>query len=233
VPRQCEITHAINVGESELVTSKSIEVKNVIHDVDIFDTEKKATKLDREDNNNHSNECNKEPSNVSELMKRNLLKELAAQNKRICDIENRRKKRDKLMLEIKTKNMEIATAKRSKKHLMEISKKIHSEDLSFVEKKDKLNEEMFFYNQSIKEAQSEIQLKNDVLKEIDEKNITERSRFIKIHQNEEGMKYNFGKRKSKFISKDALSKKKLRVTNEGREKQHDIDNASKRKIRRK
>merc|ERR1712034_251811 len=68
-------------------------------------------------------------------------------------------------------------------------------------------------------------------KEIDEKNITERSRFIKIHQNEEGMKYNFGKRKCKFISKDALSKKKLRVTNEGREKQHDIDNASKRKIR--
>jgi hypothetical protein len=124
VPRQCEITHAINVGESELVTSKSIEVKNVIHDVDIFDTEKKATKLDREDNNNHFNECNKEPSNVSELMKRNLLKELDAQNKRICDIENRRKQRDKLMSKIRTKNMEKATAKKSIKHLMEISKKV-------------------------------------------------------------------------------------------------------------
>merc|ERR1711920_1140097 len=119
---------------------------------------------------------------------------------------------------------EIASAKKSKKHLMEISKTIHEEDPSFVEKKDKLNEEMFFYNQSIKEAQSEIQLKNDVLKEIDQKDITEKNRFIKIDRNEEGMKYNFGKRKSKFTSKDALCKKKLRVTNEGREIQHNIDN---------
>ena len=89
---------------------------------------------------------------------------------------------------------------------------------------------MLFYNQSIKEAQSEIKLKNDILKEIDRKNITEK-RFIKIHQNEKGMKYNFGKRKSKFISKDALCKKKLRVANESREKQHNIDNATKRKVR--
>ena len=68
------------------------------------------------------------------------------------------------------------------------------------------------------------------MKEIDRKNITEK-RFIKIHQNEKGMKYNFGKRKSKFISKDALCKKKLRVANESREKQHNIDNATKRKVR--
>ena len=49
------------------------------------------------------------------------------------------------MLKIKTKNLEIATAKKSKKHLTEISKKIRREDLSFVEKKEKLNEEMFFF----------------------------------------------------------------------------------------
>ena len=231
VPGQCVITHAMNDGESELLTFSSIEAKNVLHDIDIFDTEKKATKLDKEDNTNHFNECSEEPTNVSELMKRNLLKELEAQSKRICDIENRRKKRDELMLEIKTKNMEIATAKKSKKHLMEISKKVHCEDLSFVEKKDKLNEKMFFYDQSIKEAQSEIKLKNDALQEIDRKNITEKSRYIKMHQNKEGMNYNFGKRKSKFTSKGALCKKKLRVTNEGREKQHEIDNASKRKLR--
>merc|ERR1712059_73052 len=49
--------------------------------------------------------------------------------------------------------------------------------------------------------------------------------------NKEEVNYNFGKRKSKFASKDALFKKKLRVTNEGKEKQHEIDNASKKKIR--
>ena len=43
--------------------------------------------------------------------------------------------------------------------------------------------------------------------------------------------YNFGKRKSKFASKDSLFKKKLIVTNEGKEKQHVIDNLSKKKIR--
>ena len=41
---------------------------------------------------------------------------------------------------------------------------------------------MSFYNLSIKEAQSEIKLKNDVLKEIDRKSITEEYRFIKINK---------------------------------------------------
>ena len=39
------------------------------------------------------------------------------------------------MLEIKTENMEIAIAKKSKKHLMEISKEFHCEDLLFVKKR--------------------------------------------------------------------------------------------------
>ena len=56
--------------------------------------QEKAIKLDREDNTDNFNECNKELSNVSELMKRNLLKELDAQNKRICEIENKKKNRE-------------------------------------------------------------------------------------------------------------------------------------------
>ena len=112
--------------------------------------------------------------------------------------------------------MEITTAKKSKKHFMEISKKVHCEDLSFVEKNDKLKEEMFFYNQSIKVAQSEIKFNNDVWKEIDRENVKEKSRLIKIHQNEEGMKCKFSKRKSKLTSRDPVCKKKLRVTNESR-----------------
>merc|ERR1711925_19202 len=117
------------------------------------------------------------------------------------------------------------------KHLKDISKKVKCDVHSFDEKNEKLNEEMLFYNQSIKDAQNEIKLKSDKLQEIDQRNVTEKSRYIKIHQNGEGMRYNFGKRKSKFTNKDLLCKKKLRATNEGRKRQQDIDNASKKKIR--
>ena len=44
-------------------------------------------------------------------------------------------------------------------------------------------------------------------------------------------KNNFGKRKSKFTNKDVRCKRKLRNTEEGKEKQHMIDNASKKKFR--
>ena len=80
----------MNGDRSELSTSQNDEGKSV-HDIDMFNMEKKVTKLDKEDNTNDFNESNKEPINVSELMKRNLLKELDAQNKRICDIENTKK----------------------------------------------------------------------------------------------------------------------------------------------
>ena len=114
---------------------------------------------------------------------------------------------------------------------MEISKKVHCDVPFFVKKNEKLNEERLFYDQSIKDAQNEIKLKNDKLQEIDQRNVTEKSRFFKIHQNDEGMRYKFGKRKSTFTNKDSLCKKILRATNEGRDKQHDVDNASKKKIR--
>ena len=64
----------------------------------------------------------------------------------------------------------IATAKKSKKHLMEISEKVHCEDLSFVEKWQ-IEWGNVYYNQSTKIAQNDIKLKNDVLKEIGRKNI--------------------------------------------------------------
>ena len=113
IPRQCRRTHTMNGDRSELSTSQNDEGKSV-HDIDMFNMEKKVTKLDKEGNTNDFNESNKEPLNVSELMKRNLLKELDAQNKRICDIENTKKRRDTLMLEINTKKKEIATAKKAK-----------------------------------------------------------------------------------------------------------------------
>ena len=60
---------------------------------------------------------------------------------------------------------------------------------------------------------------------------TKKSVHIRQEGNKEEVNCNFGKRKSKFESKDALRKKKLRVTNEWRDKQHKIDNMSKNKIR--
>ena len=82
--------------------------------------EAKVIKLYREGNTDNFNECNKELSNVSELMKRNLLKELDVQNQRICEIGNNRKQRDALVSEINTKSKEIATAKKAKKYLKDI-----------------------------------------------------------------------------------------------------------------
>ena len=39
---------------------------------------------------------------------------------------------------------------------MEISKNFHCKDLSFLEKNYKLNEKIFFYNQSTKDAKNQI-----------------------------------------------------------------------------
>ena len=47
---------------------------------------------------------------------------------------------------------------------------------------DKLNEEVLFYNQSIRDAQNEIKVKNNALKEMDERNITEISTCLKRRQ---------------------------------------------------
>merc|ERR1712147_449120 len=121
---------------------------------------------------------------------------------------------------------------RAKKSLKAIfATKIHVDDPLFAEKLNKCNEEVLFYNQSIADAQNEIKLRSGALKEIEKRNTTKKSVHVRQEENNEEVNYNFGKRKSKFASKDALIKKKLRVTNEGKEKQHEIDNASKKKIR--
>merc|ERR1712147_426742 len=86
-------------------------------------------------------------------------------------------------------------------------------------------------NQSIADAQNEIKLRSGALKEIEKRNATKKSVYVRQEGNNEEVNYNFGKRISKFASKDALFKKKLRVINEGQKKQHEIDNASKKKIR--
>ena len=75
-----------------------------------------------------------------------------------------------------------------------------------------------FYNQSIADAQNDIKLRSGALKEIEKRNTTTKSVYVRQERNKEEGNYNFSKRKSKFASKDALSKKKLRVTNEGKEK---------------
>ena len=84
------------------------------------------------------------------------------------------------------------------------STKVHIEDPLFASKMDKFNEEVLFYNQSIKDAQNEIKIKNTELKEMNERNLTGKSTYVKRDKNEEQMKYNFVKRKSKFTNKDLL-----------------------------
>merc|ERR1712228_844717 len=93
-----------------------------------------------------------------------------------------------------------------------------------------MGQEVLFYNQSIADAQNEIKLRSDALKEI-EKGMTAKESVYVRQEGNKVVNYNFGKRKSKFASKDALFKKKLRLTNEGKEKQHEIDKLSKTKIR--
>ena len=110
------------------------------------------------------------------------------------------------------------------------STKVHIEDPLFASKMDKFNEEVLFYNQSIKDAQNEIKIKNTELKEMNERNLIGKSTHVKRDKNEVQMKYNFGKRKSKFTNKDVLCKKKMRKTEEGKEKQRMIDNESKKKL---
>merc|ERR1719494_1326831 len=167
-----------------------------------------------------------------EMMKKNLLMELAAQNKRISDLDYKRKERDTLLMEIDIKNKEIVSAKRAKKSLRAIfATKVHVDDPYRLKKLNKCNEEVLFYNQSIADAHNEIKLRSDALKEIEKRNTTKTSLYVRQEGNKEEVHYNFGKRKSRFASKDALFKKKLRVTNEGKEKQHEIDNLSKKKIR--
>merc|ERR1712147_380988 len=232
VPIQLEIPNVIHSGESTLTTCQNKSANNNldINDRDVCTMKNKDIRFDNPGNANDHHK--KDPQNASEMMKKNLIMELAAQNKRISDLDYKRKERDTLLMEINIKNKEIVSAKRAKKSLKAIfATKVHVDDPLFTEKLNKCNEEVLFYNQSIADAQNEIKLRSDALNEIEKRNTTKKSVYVRQEGNKEEVHYNFGKRKSKFASKDALFKKKLRVTNEGKEKQHEIDNSSKKKIR--
>merc|ERR1712083_561993 len=231
VPIQLEIPNVMDSRESTLTTSQNKSANNNVngYDKDVCTMKKKDIRFDNPENANdyHKNE----PQNASEMMKKNLLIELTAQKKRLSNLDYKRKERDTLLMEIDIKNKEIVSAKRAKKSLTAIfATKVHVDDPSFAEKLNKCNEEVLFYNQSIADAQNEIKLKSDALKEIEKGNTTKKSVYVRQEGNKV-VNYNFGKRKSKFASKDALFKKKLRLTNEGKEKQHEIDKLSKKKIR--
>ena len=231
VPIQLEIPNVIHSGESTLTTCQNKSANNNldINDRDVCTMKNKDIRFDNPGNANDHHK--KDPQNASEMMKKNLLMELAAQNKRISDLDYKRKERDTLLMEIDIKNKEIVSAKRAKKSLKAIfATKIHVDDPLFTEKLNKCNEEVLFYNQSIADAQNEIKLRSDALKEIEKGNTTKKSVYVRQEGNKV-VNYNFGKRKSKFASKDALFKKKLRLTNEGKEKQHEIDKLSKKRIR--
>merc|ERR1712147_529150 len=65
------------------------------------------------------------------------------QNKRISDLDYKRKERDTLLMEIDIKNKEIVSAKRAKKSLKAIfATKVHVDAPLFTEKLNKCNEEV-------------------------------------------------------------------------------------------
>ena len=161
--------------ESTLTTSqnKSANINVNSYDKDVCTTKKKDIRFNDPGNANdyHKND----PQTASEMMKKNLLIELAAQKKRISDLDYKRKERDTLLMEIDIKNKEIVSAKRAKKSLKAIfATKIHVDDPLFTEKLNKCNEEVLFYNQSIADAQNEIKLRSDALKEIEKGNTTKK-----------------------------------------------------------
>ena len=109
------------------------------------------------------------------MMKKNLLMELAAQNKKINDVDHKRKERDTLLMEIEIKNKEIVSAKRAKESLKAILEtKVHFDDPLFTEKLNKCKEEVLFYNQSIADEQNEIKLRSGALKDIEKRNTTKK-----------------------------------------------------------
>ena len=63
-----------------------------IVDKDVCTITKKDIRLDNPENDNDYHK--KDPQNTSEMMKKNLLMELAAQDKRISDVDHKRKERD-------------------------------------------------------------------------------------------------------------------------------------------
>ena len=116
VPRQGEISMAMHSKENVAISSQdkdaSVELEN---ELDNINTNKKGKRLDNQVNSNKLHDHEKDAKNISELMKRNLLKELEAQKKRISDIECKRKHKDELMIEIDTKKRKLLKLKKQKR----------------------------------------------------------------------------------------------------------------------
>ena len=178
VPRQLEIPNVMHSGENTLKTSqnKGANDNENTSDKGVCTMKKNDSRFDNQGNANDFDNHKKNPQNTSELMKKNLLIELAAQNKRISDVDYKRKERDTLLMEIDTKNKEIVSAKKAKKSLKAIfATKVHVDDPLFTEKLNKCRKDVLFYNQTIADAQNEIKLRSGALKEIEKGNTTKKS----------------------------------------------------------
>ena len=91
VPIQLEIANIMHSGESTLTTSQNKSANNNenSYDKDVCTMKKKDIRLDNPGNNNDYHK--KDLQNTSEMMKTNLLMELAAQNKRLRDVDQKGK----------------------------------------------------------------------------------------------------------------------------------------------
>ena len=94
---------------------------------------KNYSRFDNPGNANDFDYHKKNPQNTSELIKKNLLIQVDAQNKRICEVDYERKERNTLLMKIYTKNKEIVSAKKANKSLKAIfTTKEHVEDPLFT-----------------------------------------------------------------------------------------------------
>ena len=171
--------------------------------------------------------------NVSIMNRENLLKELNVQKKKVCDAENQKMKRESLLREIASKNKEILCAKKAKQNLKLLSSGEHdSEDPLYKEKMNKLCEQLMVYNQIIKNAQNEIELKETTLNEMNDKSIKINKNNPEIENDEKG-NYNFKRKPGKSIAMLGKQKRelmqKLRATEEGKHK-HRLDERNRIKL---
>ena len=116
-----------------MTTSKNANNDENDYDIDVCANKTKDSRLD----NANDFDCHKkDPQNVSNLMKKNLIMELDAKSKRISDMDYKIKERSSLLMEIDTNNKEIVSAKKAKKSLKALFATIvYVEDPLFTENK--------------------------------------------------------------------------------------------------
>merc|ERR1712013_366255 len=115
------------------------------------------------------------------------------------------------------------------------SKNIDPEDLVYQQRLKKSAEQMKVCNEIIKDIQNEIKRKETAIKEIDEIAIDINDNKSEIQQNDEGMKYNFSRKKKKSIAmrrkQEKESNQKSRATVEGKENNRDTAKKGMSKLR--